>query len=91
MRATVAQAERNVAMNESMAALQTQICQKIADLVDSEIPEFLFRTIGENQYQAELLTAQQQVDILILCLHILVQQWYEIREFDILKRQPRPQ
>lgn len=61
LKAAVMDAERNAAQAQSMAALQNEICAKIAELVDTEIPEFLYRTVGESQYQAELLQGQSEV------------------------------
>lgn len=53
--------ERLLADRLRVEELHSVVCKQVADLVDIEIPEFLYRTVGENEYQAELLTSQANV------------------------------
>lgn len=54
-------AERDMVERLRMEELHSNVCKGIADLVEIDIPKFLYRTIGENEYQAELLTNQANV------------------------------
>ena len=50
-------------LNDSLRLeeLHSAVCKEIASLVDITVPEFLYRAVGENEYQAELLTSQANV------------------------------
>ena len=55
--------ERLVAEQTRVEELHSAVCKQVAHLVDIEIPEFLYRSVGENEYQAELLTSQANVSL----------------------------
>ena len=59
----VLEMERLVADRMRVEELHSAVCKQVANLVDIEIPDFLYRTVGENEYQAELLTSQSNVSL----------------------------
>ena len=56
-------AETELAQRLRLEELNNNVCKAVADLVDIEVPEFLLRTIGENEYQAELIMGQANVSL----------------------------
>ena len=72
----VLETERIIAERMRLEELHSAVCKKVADLVDIEIPEYLYRTVGENEYQAELLTSQANVS----CENNLSSHLYMIRK-----------